>query len=253
MKVIFIEDVPNVARAGQTRVVANGYARNYLLPRKLAVLANSQAAATVEVHLKKVAKQRAIEEAEMAELAKEIDGVEITVMAKVGEKERLYGSVTAASIAEELSKTIGREVDKRKVELAEPLRQVGVYDVTIRFTHEIMASINVTVMSDEPGAVRPEKTEKKTEEAEDEPEEKTEKKEKPVKKSKEEKPEKAEKEDKPPKEKKIKPEKAEATIETEQAEKKEKKTRAKAEKKTEKAETEPEEAALESEEEAKES
>ena len=85
MKVIFIEDVTNVARAGQTKVVADGYARNFLFPRKLAVLANSQAAASVEAHIKKVAKQRAIEEAEMAELAKIISGTEITLKAKVGE------------------------------------------------------------------------------------------------------------------------------------------------------------------------
>jgi large subunit ribosomal protein L9 len=259
VKVIFIEDVPNVARAGQTRVVADGYARNYLLPRKMAVLANSQAAAAVESHLKKIARQRAIEEAEMAELAKAINGTEITLTAKVGEKERLYGSVTTASIAEELSKTIGREVDKRKVDLAEPIRQVGVYDVTIRFTHDIMADISVTVMSDEPGAIRPEKTEKKSEEAEEKAEKaekKAKKKAKPAKKDKEEKPEKAEKAEKPPKEKKVKSEKSEAvqeTGETEEAEKvakKAKKTKVKAEKKEG---TEEGEEAVKSEEEAKES
>ena len=167
MKVIFIEDVPNVARAGQTKVVADGYARNYLFPRKLAVLADSRAAAAVEAHIKKVAKQRAIEEAEMAELAKIISGTEITLKAKVGEKEHLYGSVTGADIAGELSKTIGREVDKRKVDLAEPIRQVGVYDVTIRFTHEITAVVSVTVMSDEEGAARPVKVEKQPEKAEE--------------------------------------------------------------------------------------
>jgi large subunit ribosomal protein L9 len=219
VKVIFIEDVPNVARAGQTKVVADGYARNYLFPRKFAVLANSNAAAAVEAHLKKIVKQKAIEEAEMAALAKIINGTEIVLKAKVGENERLYGSVTGADIAEELSKTISREIDKRKVDLVEPIRQVGVYDVTIRFTHDITAVVVVTAMSDEPDAVKPERVVKKAEKAE-EPKEKAEKKEKPEKKEKKEKKvkppkevkeetaEKAEKEEKPAKEKKEKPAKA---------------------------------------------
>ena len=228
MKVIFIEDVTNVARAGQTKEVADGYARNYLFPRKLAVLANSQAAAAVEAHLKKIVKQRALEEAEMAEVARKISGVEITLKAKVGENEKLYGSITGADIAVELSKTISREVDKRKVDLAEPIRQVGVYDVTIRFTHDITAVVSVTVMSDEEGAERPIKVEKKAEKAEEMTEEKKgkvekkekkakkekppkeEKEEKPVTAEKEEKPVKEEKAEKPAKEKKAKPAKAEA-------------------------------------------
>jgi large subunit ribosomal protein L9 len=216
VKVIFLEDVPKVAKAGQSKEVADGYARNFLLPRKLAVLASSQTAAAVETHLKKVTKQRAIEEAEMSELAKMINGMEITLKAKVGENEKLYGSVTGADIAEALSKNINREIDKRKVELAEPIRQVGIYDVTIRFTHEITAVVNVTVMSDEEGAEKPVKAEKKAEEAavpaeekkEEKAEEKPEKVAKKEKKVKKEKPPKAEKEEKPPKEKKAKPEKA---------------------------------------------
>ena len=228
MKVIFIEDVTNVARAGQTKEVADGFARNFLFPRKLALLANSQAAAAVETHLKKIVKQRALEEAEMAELAKMINGREITLKAKVGEKEKLYGSVTGADIAEALSKDINREIDKRKVDLTEPIRQVGIYDVIIRFTHEITAVVSVTVMSDEEGAERPVKVEKKAEKAEEKTEEKKgkvekkekkakkekppkeEKEEKPVTAEKEEKPVKEEKAEKPAKEKKAKPAKAEA-------------------------------------------
>jgi large subunit ribosomal protein L9 len=246
VKVIFIEDVPNVARVGQTKVVADGYARNFLLPRKLAVVADSQAAAAIESQLKKRIKQRDLEEAEMAELAKKINGVEITLKAKVGESEKLYGSVTGADIAEALSKNINREIDKRKVDLTEPIRQVGIYDVTIRFTHEITAVVNVTVMSDEEGAEKPVKAEKKPEKAEEKEEEKKEKaekkekkekKEKPPKEEKEEKPAKEEKAEKPAKEKKAKPEKAvkeEKPEKEEKEEKKEKKPRARA-KKTEAA------------------
>ena len=165
MKVIFLTDVPNVARAGQTKEVADGYARNFLFPRKLAVLANSQAAAAVEVHLKKIVKQRALEEAEMAELAKRIGGVEITLKAKVGENEKLYGSITGADIAEALSKAAGCEIDKRKIELDEPIKQAGTCDVTVRFTHDITAVIKVNVMSDEAVEEKPAKAAKKAEKA----------------------------------------------------------------------------------------
>jgi len=241
VKVIFIADVPNVARAGQTKEVADGYARNFLFPRKLAVLANSQAAAAVEAHLKKIVKQRTLEEAEMAELAKKIGGVEITLKAKVGENEKLYGSITGADIAEALSKNIKREIDKRKVDLVEPIRQTGTYDVTLRFTHDITAIIKVTVMSDEAVEEKPAKAEKKAEKAEAPAEEKkakpakAEKEEKPPKEKKA-KPAKEEKAEKPAKEKKARPEKAvkeekpEKKAKPEPEEKKEKKPRAKARK-----------------------
>jgi large subunit ribosomal protein L9 len=248
VKVIFIEDVPKVARAGQTKVVADGYARNYLFRRKLAVLADSGAAVAVEAHLKKIVKQKAIEEAEMAALAKQITGTEITLKAKVGENDRLYGSVTGADIAAELGKAIGREIDKRRVDLAEPIRQVGVYDVTIRFIREITATVVVIVMSDAEGAAVPVRVEKKAEE----PAEKAEKKEKKPKAEKkaktvegaEEKTEKAVepakdavevKEEKPAKEKKEKKAKAPKAEESEEKEEKAAKKEEKVAKKEEKA------------------
>ena len=235
MKVIFIEDVPNVAKVGQTKTVADGYARNYLFPRKLAVLADSQAAAAVDAQLKKKVKQRALEEAEMAELAKKIGGIEITLKAKVGENEKLYGSITGADIAEALSKVAGFEVDKRKIELAEPIKQVGVSDVTVRFAHEISAVIKVNVISEEEVEPKPEKKAERTEEKAEKAEKK-EKKEKPPKVEKEEKPAEAVKEAKPPKEKRVKTpravkqEKPEAEVKLATEEKKEKKPRAKAKK-----------------------
>jgi large subunit ribosomal protein L9 len=255
VKVIFIEDVHNVAKAGATREVADGYARNFLFPRKLAVLANSQAAAAVDAHLKKVVKQRAIEEAEMAAVAGKINGLEITLRAKVGEGDKLYGSITGADISEALTKAAGREIDKRKIELAEPIKQTGVSDVTVRFTHEIAAVIKVNVISEDAVEEKPAKAEKKVEKAEAPAAEKeakpakekkvkapkAEKEEKPAKAEKTEKvekaeaPAKAEKEEKPAREKKAKTPKAvkeekpaEAAAPAE--EKKEKKPRAKAKK-----------------------
>jgi large subunit ribosomal protein L9 len=256
VKVIFLEDVPKVAKVGQTKDVAKGYARNYLFPRKLAILADSSAAGALEAHLKKLVKQHAVIEAEMAELAKKIEGTAITLKAKVGEKDKLYGSVTTADIAGELSKAIAREIDKKRIDLVEPIRLAGVYDVPVRFTHEIAAVITVTVMSDAEGAPVPVKA-TKAEASTETKKEKKPKKEKAPKAEKEqapsaekaekpaaEKAEKPSKEEKPAKEKKAKA--AEAVKEEKPAaekaekpapeEKKEKKLKAKAKKAEEKSE-----------------
>ena len=161
MKVIFIEDVEDVALAGETKEVADGYGRNYLLPKKLAVLANSAASNIVEAQLKKVAVKRAQAAVEMAETAKKLDGVKITLKAKVGEKERLYGSVTGADIAAELGSSAGLDIDKRKIVLPEPLRQLGSYEVTVQFAHDISAIVKVTVEADKVAEEEEEKPEEK--------------------------------------------------------------------------------------------
>ena len=169
MKVIFLEDVRNVASAGETKEVADGYGRHFLLPRKLAVLANSQASAVVEAQLKKIALKRAQTEAETAELAGKLDGTEVTLKARTGAKDRLYGSITSADIADGLSSSAGLVIDKRKIELEEPIRQLGSYEVTVRFTHDIAAVIKLTVVGDEVAEEKEEKAKaKKVEVVEDE-------------------------------------------------------------------------------------
>jgi large subunit ribosomal protein L9 len=249
VKVIFLEDVPRVARVGQTKVVADGYARNFLFPRKLAVLADSQAAAALDAQLKKKVKQRELEDAEMTELAKRIGGLEITLKAKVGENDKLYGSITGADIAEALSRAAGRDIDKRKIELAEPIKQAGAHDVTVRLGHEITAVVKLNVISEEAVEEKPEKKaakpETKKEKAEAKPEKavKKEKKEKKEKPPAEEKPAEAVMEEKPPKEKKARKAKAEtpatpaAEEKPEAAENKEKKPRAKTKKTEDTGET----------------
>ena len=233
MKVIFLEDVPRVARVGQTKVVADGYARNFLFPRKLAVLADSQAAAAVDARLQKKVKLRELEDAAMTELANKISGLQITLKAKVGENDKLYGSITAADIADALSKAAGREIDKRKIELPEPIKQAGAHDVVISLAHEISAVIKVNVISEEAVEEKPEKKaakpEAKKETAGVKPE-KAAKKEKKQKSPEEEKPAEAVKEEEPPREKKAKKAKAEAVEPPVSEEKKEKKPRAKAKK-----------------------
>lgn len=161
MKVVFLEDVPNVGEVGDIKEVAAGYGRNFLIPRGLAVLVDSQAASIVESRLRKKARLMAQIETEMLELAKRIEGKAIVLKAKAGAKEKLYGSVTNADIAEALEKSIGVTVDKRKIELEEPIREVGSYKITIRLTKDITPKIKLKVAEEEKKEEAPEKAEGK--------------------------------------------------------------------------------------------
>ena len=145
MKVIFLEDVPRVARAGEIKEVADGYGRNFLLPRKLALLAGPGSINAIKAEIGKKLRSQAQTEGELLELAKQLDGKEVSLEARAGTQDRLYGSITAADIATELERTTGLTVDKRKIELDEPIRQVGSYDVAIRLTKDIVPKIKVTV------------------------------------------------------------------------------------------------------------
>ena len=179
MKVIFLEDVPKVARAGEIKEVADGYGRNFLIPRKLAMLARSSAVATTEVQHRIRAKEEAQLEVEMLELARQLEGKEIILKARAGSKDRLYGSITSADIASEVENATGLVVDKRKIELAEPIRQLGSYDLTIRLAKDIVPKIKVNVIEQETEkeakepekeAKKPEKKAKKTEKEAKKPE-----------------------------------------------------------------------------------
>ena len=149
MKVIFLQDVPKVAKAGETREVADGYGRNFLIPKKLAQLANRTTLGALEAQLKIQARHQAEEEAKVVGLVEELDGKEITLKAKVGTTEHLYGSITSADIADELQKSYGVSVDKKKVEMAEPIRQLGSYEVAIKFGKDLMPKIKVNVIGEE--------------------------------------------------------------------------------------------------------
>ncbi len=145
MKVIFLEDVPRVARAGEVKEVADGYGRNFLIPRKLASLASPEAVNMLGSQLEVRARSQARTEAELLELADHLNGREVILQARVGGKDRLFGSITAADIAAELEKATGFTVDKRKIELEESIRQVGSYEVAIRLAKDIVPKIKVTV------------------------------------------------------------------------------------------------------------
>ena len=145
MKVIFLEDVPNVAGAGEIKEVADGYGRNFLLPRKLAVLAKPEAVNILEAQLKTRARSQVKTEAELIELANNLEGREVFLEARIGSKDRLYGSITAADIADAVENATGFNIDKRKVELEDPIRQVGSYEVAIRLGKDIVPKVKVTV------------------------------------------------------------------------------------------------------------
>jgi len=149
MKVVFLQDVPNVAHAGETKEVADGYARNFLLPKKLAAQADPKMMNVIESQVKARARQAAQTEAEMTELASQLDGKEITIKARVGENDRLYGSITTGDIIAELEKDYGIVVDKRKIELGDPIRELGSHEVPIRLTKDIVPKITVTVTGEE--------------------------------------------------------------------------------------------------------
>ena len=147
MKVIFLQDVPRVARAGEVKEVADGYARNFLIPQKLGVMANTSTLNTLEAQIKKEASSQAQTEEELTDLAHQLDGREITLKAKVGAKEQLYGSITNADIAAELQNN-GLVVDKKKIEIAEPIRKLGSHEVAIRLDKDAIPKIKVIVIEE---------------------------------------------------------------------------------------------------------
>jgi len=145
MKVILREDVPNVGRSGELVSVKPGFGRNYLLPRKLAVLANESNVAQLEHDRAVISARQAKLRGNAEEQAKRINAVSITVARKVGEQEKLFGSVTALDIAEALAAK-GQKVDRRHIHLPEPIKTVGTHEVEIRLHRDVAAKIKVEVV-----------------------------------------------------------------------------------------------------------
>ncbi|MFC1897631.1 50S ribosomal protein L9 [Chloroflexota bacterium] len=149
MKVVFLQDVPNVARAGEIKEVANGYGRNFLVPQKLALPANSPTISVIEAQRKINDRNQRQTEAEIVELANQLDGREVFLKAQVGAKNQLYGSITSADIATELESATGLVIDKKKIALAKSIHQLGSYEVTIRLAKDVIPKIKVTVTEEE--------------------------------------------------------------------------------------------------------
>ncbi|MFQ5860033.1 MAG: 50S ribosomal protein L9 [Dehalococcoidia bacterium] len=149
MRVVFLEDVPNVAQAGDVREVATGFARNYLLPRKLAALATSEQLKRIE-KLRAIAQEKRQKELkEMGAIAQRLEGAEVTLKAKVAPTGEFYGSISTLSIAQELSRLSGLQVERRMLDLPTPLSQPGTYEVTIRLPQGVSASVTVIAEAEE--------------------------------------------------------------------------------------------------------
>lgn len=145
MKVIFLEDVANIAKSGEVKEVADGYGRNFLIPKNLAALVSSKTTARFEAQLRAQTNKKVQIDAELANIAKQIEGTEVTLKAKVGAKDRLYGSITSADIAAELEKITGVTINKRKIELDEPIRELGSFDVAIKLGKDVTPKVKIIV------------------------------------------------------------------------------------------------------------
>jgi len=148
MEVILREHVEHLGRRGEVVKVADGYARNYLLPRKLALAVTDANRRLIERE-RKVVEAREAEEKKGAEaLAARVAGTELTIARRVGETDTLYGSVTTADIAEALA-ALQIRVEKRQVQLREPIKQLGEFDVIVKLHREVAATIKVHVVKEE--------------------------------------------------------------------------------------------------------
>ena len=144
MEVILKEDVASLGSRGDVVKVAEGYGRNFLLPRKLAIEATKANKTVIEQMKASAVRRSASEKVEAEALAKQFDAVSLEFTRKTGEKDHLFGSVTSADIAEALDKK-GFNVDRRKIQLEEPLKSLGEFDVPIRLHREVTARFKVIV------------------------------------------------------------------------------------------------------------
>src|SRR5262245_23027206 len=141
MKVLLTQDVYNLGHAGEVKTVADGYGRNYLLPRGLAVLATSGTLKRADAVKAAGTKRRGQGQSDMEAVAQVISGANLQFTARTGEKGKLYGSITAGDIAGKLSQILGNEFDKRKVALREPIREIGTHAVTVRLATDIAPTV----------------------------------------------------------------------------------------------------------------
>ena len=145
MRVVFLEDVAGVANGGDIREVKNGFARNYLFPKSLAVPATHNALQGAKKLKGEADETRLKSLSDMKALAKELNGVRISVDMRAGTGGRLYGSVTNTMIAEQLSSVTGREIDRHAVAISDAFRELGLFDVKLRLHPEVEAQISVLV------------------------------------------------------------------------------------------------------------
>lgn len=145
MRVVFLQDVAGVAQGGDVKEVKNGFARNYLIPKRLAEPATHNALQRVSQYAEQAERARIKLLEDMRELSATLNGARIDVEMRAGASGQLYGSVTNAIIAEKLGDITDREIDRRSIEIENPIRQLGNFDVTVRLHPDVQAQIDVLV------------------------------------------------------------------------------------------------------------
>ena len=145
MKVILLQDVKGKGKKGQMLEVSDGYARNFMLPKKIAIEATPDAINTMRMNDKAAAEKAAKERAEAMEISKKLRELTVTVTAKGGGAGKLFGSVTNQEIADALKAATGLTRDKRKIVIADPIKNVGTYTVTCKLGYEISAPLTVKI------------------------------------------------------------------------------------------------------------
>jgi large subunit ribosomal protein L9 len=153
MRIVLLHDLQGVGKAGDLATVADGYARNFLIPRKLAMLAGSGVVRNLELQQKVIQRRADRERTDAESLARRVAEEPIVIEANTGVGGKLYGSITSQDIVDAVQAKRGIELDRRKVDLHEPIRLVGTYTVPVRFMRDVTAQLTVHVI--EPGGQIP--------------------------------------------------------------------------------------------------
>jgi large subunit ribosomal protein L9 len=148
VKLILSESVPNLGEAGDVVSVKPGFARNYLIPQGMAIPATQARVQQVEHHRRVVAEKVAKERKELEALRARVEAIALQVRARVGAEGKLFGSVTAAQIGDLLA-AAGVEVDRRRIELSEPIKEAGEHSVAVRLQRDLVAQVKITVLPEE--------------------------------------------------------------------------------------------------------
>lgn len=149
MKVLLVQDVVKLGKIGEVKEVSGGYGRNYLIPQGLAVLATRGQVKQAEERAASQHKRDQAARKDAQALADKFNGHTLRFTARVGEQDRLYGSVTSSDIAEKLAEVVGAEIDRRKIGLDEPIKRVGIYQIPVRLMSGVEPVVTVVVEGEE--------------------------------------------------------------------------------------------------------
>jgi large subunit ribosomal protein L9 len=149
MKIILLRDVAGIGQAGEIQVVADGYARNYLIPRGLARKATRGAVRQAEEQQVAAGRREQREMEEAQALAERLNNLTLHFRAKVGEQDLLFGTITSSDIAEAIEEKLAVEVDRRKIEVGDPIRRPGIYSIPVRLVGDLEPRVNVVVEREE--------------------------------------------------------------------------------------------------------